>query len=106
MREALRLVIVTGISGAGKTFALKCLEDIGFFCVDNLPPAFIPKMAELCAQSEGKLGKLALGIDIRGGQFFNQTVSALNELEAAGFAYTILFLEASDAALVRRYKES
>lgn len=106
MKQAIRLVIVTGVSGAGKTQALKCLEDLGFFCVDNLPPSFIPKMAEMCEQSEGKLNKLALGIDIRGGQFFHQVVSALEDLEREGFAYTILFLEASDEVLVRRYKES
>lgn len=106
LQRAVRLVIVTGLSGAGKTQALKSLEDTGFFCVDNLPPAFIPKMAELCVQSEGKISRLALGIDIRGGEFFSQTLDALGELERAGFAYTILFLEASDAVLVRRYKES
>lgn len=106
VKPPIRLVIVTGMSGAGKTQALKCLEDLGFFCVDNLPPTFIPKMAEMCAQSEGKLNKLALGIDIRGGQFFSQTVSALEELEQQGFAYTILFLEATDEVLIRRYKES
>ncbi len=106
MKSIIRLVIVTGMSGAGKTQALKCLEDLGFFCVDNLPPTFIPKMAEMCVQSEGKLNKLGLGIDIRGGQFFTQTMSALEELEKQGFSYTILFLEADDEVLVRRYKES
>lgn len=106
MPERLRLVIVTGMSGAGKTQALKCLEDLGFFCVDNLPPAFIPKMAELCVQSEGRIQKLALGIVIRGGQFFHQVMGALRDLEQQGFAYTILFLEAADEVLVRRYKES
>lgn len=106
MVQGIRLVVVTGMSGAGKTQAIKCLEDLGFFCVDNLPPALMPKMAELCLQSEGKVGRLALGIDIRGGTFFNNTVSALEELEKAGFPYQILFLEASDETLVRRYKES
>jgi len=105
-KEDIRLVIVTGMSGAGKTQALKHLEDLGFFCVDNLPPAFIPKLAELCIQSEGKIQKLALGIDIRGGQFFGQIRSALDALEQEGLACTILFLEARDEVLVRRYKES
>ncbi|MGE5676068.1 MAG: RNase adapter RapZ [Mycobacterium leprae] len=102
----MRLVIVTGMSGAGKTQAIKYLEDLGFFCVDNLPPALMPKMAELCVQSEGKLSRLALGIDIRGGQFFDHIVQALEELERTGFAYQILFMDAADDALVRRYKES
>ncbi len=106
VNAAVRLVIVTGMSGAGKTQAIKCLEDLGFFCVDNLPPAFIPKMAELCQQSDGHIGRLALGIDIRGGQFFNQIVSALEELEKQGFSYEILFLEANEETLVRRYKET
>jgi RNase adapter protein RapZ len=106
LKQGIRLVIVTGMSGAGKTQAIKYLEDLGYFCVDNLPPALMPKMAELCMQSEGKLHRLALGIDIRGGQFFNHIVHALGELEKAGFAYQILFMDASDEALVRRYKES
>lgn len=106
IKDTIRLVIVTGLSGAGKTQALKHLEDLGFFCVDNLPPAFIPKMAEMCIQSEGKISKLALGIDIRGGEFFGETLSALRGLEREGIATSILFLEARDEVLVRRYKES
>lgn len=106
MKQAIRLVIVTGMSGAGKTQAIKFLEDMGFFCVDNLPPALMPKMAELALQSEGKLSRLALGIDIRGGQFFDHIVNSLGDLEKAGFAYQILFMDASDETLVRRYKES
>lgn len=106
MKQGMRLVIVTGMSGAGKTQAIKYMEDLGFFCVDNLPPALMPKMAELSLQSDGKLNRLALGIDIRGGQFFNHIVQALTELEKAGFTYQILFMDASDEALVRRYKES
>lgn len=104
--QGLRLVIVTGMSGAGKTQAIKYLEDLGFFCVDNLPPALMPKMAELGAQSEGKLTRLAVGIDVRGGQFFSHIVQALDELEQSGFTYQILFMDASDEALVRRYKET
>jgi UPF0042 nucleotide-binding protein len=102
----MRLVIVTGMSGAGKSQATKYLEDLGFFCVDNLPPALMPKMAELCIQTEGKLNRLALGIDIRGGQFFDHIVQALDELERQGFNYQILFMDASDETLVRRYKET
>jgi len=106
MKQGIRLVIVTGMSGAGKTQAIKFMEDLGYYCVDNLPPALMPKMAELSAQSEGKHSRLALGIDIRGGQFFNHIVHALTELERAGFAYQILFMDASDEVLVRRYKET
>lgn len=106
IRNAIRLVIVTGMSGAGKTQAIKYLEDMGYFCVDNLPPALMPKMAELCVQSEGKLSRLALGIDIRGGQFFDQILAALGEMEKEGFPYQILFMDASDETLVKRYKES
>jgi RNase adapter protein RapZ len=106
MKQGMRLVIVTGMSGAGKTQAIKYLEDLGFFCVDNLPPALMPKMAELYVQTEGKLNRLALGIDIRGGRFFNHIVQALDELEKAGFTYQILFMDASDESLVSRYKES
>lgn len=106
MKHGVHLIIVTGMSGAGKTQAIKYLEDMGFFCVDNLPPALMPKMAELAIQSEGKLSRLALGIDIRGGQFFDHIMQALGEIESAGFAYQILFMDASDDALVRRYKES
>jgi len=106
MDQDIRLVIVTGMSGAGKTQAIKHLEDLGFFCVDNLPPALMPKMAELCLQSDGKLRRLALGIDIRGGQFFHHIIHALDELEKMGFTYQILFMDASDETLVRRYKES
>jgi UPF0042 nucleotide-binding protein len=106
MKQGMRLVIVTGMSGAGKTQAIKYLEDLGFFCVDNLPPALMPKMAELYVQTEGRLNRLALGIDIRGGRFFNHIMQALDELEKAGFTYQILFMDASDETLVSRYKET
>lgn len=102
----LRLVIVTGLSGAGKTQAIKHLEDLGFFCVDNLPPALVGKMAELVGESTGKVARVALGIDLRGGDFFAHTLDALAELERAGVPYQILFLEASDESLVRRFKET
>jgi len=85
---------------------MQCLEDQGFFCVDNLPPAFIVKFAELCAQSQGRIGKAAIVCDLRGGEFFESLSEALAGLEAEGFRYEILFLEASDETLVHRYKES
>lgn len=102
----IKFVIITGLSGAGKTQAVRALEDLGFFCVDNLPPVLLPKFAELCAQSEGKIHKIALVIDIRGGQFFDDLFAALEHLEETGFMYRILFLEASDETLIRRFKET
>lgn len=102
--EPVRFVIITGLSGAGKSEAMRSFEDLGYFCVDNLPPALIPKFAELCSRSSGQVHQVALVIDIRGGQFFEHLFDALAELEAVGFKYTIVFLEASDEALVRRFK--
>jgi len=101
-----RFIIVTGLSGAGKTQAMRSLEDLGFFCVDNLPPTLIPKFAELCAQAASKINKIALAVDIRGGEFFNTLFEVLSEIDDQGIGYEILFLEASDETLVRRYKES
>lgn len=102
----MRLLIITGISGAGKSLVVKYLEDIGFFCVDNLPPLLIRKFVEICIQSRGKINKIALVIDIRGGELFNDLVPELNDLKEAGISYEILFLEASDNVLVKRFKES
>lgn len=105
-KKPIRLVIVTGLSGAGKTQAIRCLEDLGFFCVDNLPPLLIPKITELCQQSDGKIKRVALVMDVRGTLFFDSLGEELHNLHQQGFQYEILFLEASDAVLVRRYKES
>ncbi len=102
----MRFIVVTGISGAGKSQAAKYLEDMGFFCVDNLPPSLIPKFAEICFQSKGKMDKVALVIDIRGGVLLNDFFPGLTALKEAGFSYDILFLEASDDVLVKRFKES
>lgn len=99
-------LIITGLSGAGKTEAVRYFEDAGFFCVDNLPPALIPKFAELCTHAEGRINKVALVSDVRGGRFFDSLLDSLGELERSGFEYQILFLEASDEALVRRFKET
>lgn len=106
MQEPIRFVIITGLSGAGKSEAVKCFEDLGYFCVDNLPPALIGKFAELCTHSDGKINRVALVIDIRGGGFFDDASAALENLEEMGFAYEILYLEAGDEVLVRRFKES
>ncbi len=106
MAESIRFVIITGLSGAGKSETMKCFEDLGYFCVDNLPPVLIPKFAELCAQSEGRINSIALVVDIRGGSFFDDIFEALETLEQSGFSYEILFLEAGPEILVRRFKES
>ncbi|KAF1086135.1 glmZ(sRNA)-inactivating NTPase [Sporotomaculum syntrophicum] len=100
------MVIVTGLSGAGKTQALRHLEDMGYFCVDNLPPTLIPKFAELCAQTNRGISNMALVVDIRGGEFFQALSEVLEQLKQYGIKYEILYLEASDDVLVRRYKES
>ncbi|NLY44187.1 MAG: RNase adapter RapZ [Clostridiaceae bacterium] len=102
----MRFIIITGMSGAGKSQAVRCMEDLGFYCVDNMPPTLIPKFDEICSQSQGKIDKVALVIDIRGGDLFNQIFNALDELTAAGYTYEILFLEAKDEVLIKRYKES
>ncbi|MCF0147423.1 MAG: RNase adapter RapZ [Clostridium sp.] len=102
----MRFIIVTGLSGAGKTEATRSLEDMGYFCVDNLPPKLIPKFAEACVQSQGKISKVALVIDIRGGIFFDDLFESLNYLKNQDFKYEILFLDASDEVLVKRFKES
>lgn len=103
---SMRFVIVTGLSGAGKTQATRTLEDLGYFCVDNLPPKLISKFAEVCTQSGGNIEKVALVIDIRGGIFFDDFFEALNYLKKNEFKYEILFLEATDEVLIKRFKET
>ena len=102
----MRFIIVTGLSGAGKTLVSHYLEDLGFFCIDNLPPMLMPKFAELCNQTEGKIDKIAVVVDIRGGGFFDELFECLGIMRESGYTYEILYLEASDEALVRRYKET
>ncbi len=99
-------LIVTGLSGAGKTMATHSLEDLGFFCVDNLPPALLPKFAEVVRESQGRIRRVALVIDIRGGEFFYALDDALAALDAMGIPFQILFLDASDEVLVRRFEET
>ncbi|WP_054025935.1 RNase adapter RapZ [Bacillus sp. FJAT-28004] len=102
-----KLVIITGMSGAGKTIAVQSLEDLGFFCVDNLPPVLIPKFAELIDQSNGKIGNVALVIDLRGREFFTALSESLAYIkEHYTLSCEILFLDATDSVLVQRYKES
>lgn len=102
----MRFIIVTGLSGAGKTEVTRSLEDIGYFCVDNLPPKLIPKFAEACIQGESKIDKIALVIDIRGGVFFDDLFESLIYLKENDYRYEILFLEATDDVLVKRFKET
>jgi RNase adapter protein RapZ len=102
----LQLMMVTGTSGSGKTQALKCLEDLGFFCVDNLPPALFQKFTELCIQPDKDVKKVALGIDIRERAFFEDLLSNLEALQSDGCHVELLFLEAHDDILVRRFSES
>lgn len=104
--QFIRFVIITGLSGAGKSEAMKAFEDLGFFCVDNLPPVLIPKFAEVCAQSEGRINKIALVVDVRGGDFFNSISSSLEILEQNNLTHEVIFLEAAEEVLVRRFKES
>ncbi|MDJ1111104.1 MULTISPECIES: RNase adapter RapZ [Staphylococcaceae] len=102
-----RLVVVTGMSGAGKSVAIQCLEDLGYFCVDNLPPILLPKFIELMNNNTESLSRVAIGIDLRGKDFFNslqeeiQNIINLNEV-----LVQVLFVEASDQILVSRYKET
>jgi UPF0042 nucleotide-binding protein len=101
-----RFIIITGLSGAGKTQAMRSLEDLGYFCVDNLPPALIPSFAQLCEHSAGRVSRVALVVDIRGGEFFQDLSQALDRLDEMGFVHQLLFLEADDDTLVRRFKET
>lgn len=102
----MRFIIVTGLSGAGKTEATRSLEDLGYFCVDNLPPKLIPKFAEAITQNSGNIKKVALVIDIRGGIFFDDLFESLIYLKDNEFKYEILFLDSTDEVLVKRFKES
>ncbi|MFW7393695.1 RNase adapter RapZ [Vagococcus fluvialis] len=104
--DSLQLVVITGMSGAGKTVAVQSFEDMGFFCIDNLPPTLIPKFWELIKES-GKITKIALVIDLRSRAFFEEIQSMLIEIENTKLVdTTIMFLEASDKELVSRYKET
>ena len=102
----MKFVIVTGKSGAGKSTALKMLEDMGYFCVDNLPIALLPKFAELAHAPGSDISQVAVGVDIRNGRSLDEMSSVLEHLKASGVAYQILYLEASDEVLVKRYKET
>ena len=102
----MELLIVTGMSGAGKSRAVNALEDIGFYCVDNLPPRLIPKFAELCMQSQEPIPRVAIVVDIRGGKWFDRLPEILQELKDQCGDYKILFLECDSQVLKRRDKET
>jgi UPF0042 nucleotide-binding protein len=102
----MRFVIVTGMSGGGKRTALKMLEDAGYYCVDNLPVSLIEKFVELLSTPNSEITKAALGLDVRADQSFGEAEAVLNRLKATGYNFEILFMDASEEALVKRYKES
>ena len=102
----MRIVIVTGMSGAGKTTALKIFEDAGFHCVDNLPPSFIGQFISFCLDNDTGITQVALGLDIRSGKMFENLASNIKELKQAGIDYSVLFLDSSNEVLLKRYKET
>ena len=106
MDERLSFVVITGLSGAGKSYAIKSFEDMGFFCVDNLPTTLIPTFADLIARSGQTIRRVALGVDVREGEYLPHLLEAIRELRARGHAVEVLFLEASEEFLVRRYHET
>jgi UPF0042 nucleotide-binding protein len=104
--SALQFVIITGLSGAGKSQAIDSFEDAGYFCVDNLPPQLVPTLVDLFRREGSKVDKVAIVSDVRGGEYFGQLEQLLAELYERGVEYTLVFLEASNEALVRRFKET
>lgn len=102
----MEFIIVSGLSGAGKSTVMSILEDIGFFCVDNLPPVLIPKFAELCMAGTGAYERVAMVCDIRGGENFDGLFEALDCLKEMQFEYKILFVEADTETIIKRYKET
>jgi RNase adapter protein RapZ len=100
----LQLVVVTGLSGAGRSTAAKCLEDLGWFVVDNLPPSLLPTMVDLGSRSQGAVGKIAVVVDVRSRAFSSDLRTALDEIGRLGVRPRVLFLEAGDDALVRRFE--
>ena len=102
----MRFVVVTGMSGGGKSTALKMLEDAGFYCVDNLPVPLIQKFVELIVQPASEVTKVALGLDVRADQPFEEAIQVLDNLKENGYTFEILFIEANDQVLLKRYKET
>jgi RNase adapter protein RapZ len=106
MADGLDIIIITGLSGSGKSFAIRALEDNGFFCVDNLPALLIPKFIDLCHGYQEEIVRIALGVDLRGGQFLQALPAVLNEVRNAGHHVQVLFFDASDDVLLRRFSET
>lgn len=106
MTSGLEVVIVSGLSGSGKSTAIHVLEDLGYYCIDNLPLVLVPRFLELCENSRESIGRVALGIDVRERQFLSDYPRVLDDLQAAGYRVEVLFLEASDEVLVRRFSET
>ena len=104
--KKLNLVIISGLSGAGKSAVIKCFEDVGFFCVDNLPPPLLPKFVELCLLPASEVSRVALGIDIRNRDFLNAFLGIYESLCKEGYRVELLFMEAQDEILRRRFSES
>lgn len=102
----MRFLIITGLSGAGKTQVIHFLEDIGYYCIDNMPPVFLTTFAKVCYTQATTIGNVAIVVDIRGGALFDTIGQELDNMKAEGFPYEILFLEADDATLIKRYKET
>ena len=106
MKDRLQLVVVTGLSGSGKSTAIHVLEDLGFYCIDNLPVALIPRVVELWESSQEEVRRVALGVDVRERHFLDQVPSVFAELRTRGVALEVLYLEASDDVLLRRFSET
>jgi len=100
------IVVVTGLSGAGKSTAIKAFEDIGYYCVDNLPPVLLPKIVEVVSEARGEGARIALGVDVRGKEFLPDLSRVLEELREGKSAIQVLFLDAADEVLVRRFSET
>ena len=101
-----RIIIVTGMSGSGKTQACRYLEDLGYFCVDNLPPVFIPKFVELCTHATGHFNRMVFVVDTRSREFFDDLVQVLDDMDKDNKDYEMLFMDSSDDVIIRRYKET
>lgn len=102
----MKFTIVTGMSGSGKTRVIRYLEDMGYFCIDNMPPMLIPKFSEMLATAGGKFSNVALVIDVRVGEMINELATQIQELKLKGYNVRVLFLTADDETLVKRYKET